>query len=82
MLTRPRLLLQLEGGVVFLLVLLLYWRIAGNWLLFVVLVLAPDIGMLGYVRNTRIGAAVYNLFHTYVVPLLLGAFKHTHLDKL
>ena len=73
MLTRPRLLLHVEGGVVFALALLLYWRLDSNWLLFVVLVLAPDLGMLGYVRNTRIGAATYNLFHTYAVPLVVGA---------
>jgi hypothetical protein len=62
-----------EGGVVFALALLLYWRFDGNWLVFVVLVLAPDVGMLGYVRNTRLGAATYNLFHTYAVPLLVAA---------
>jgi hypothetical protein len=40
---------------------------------FVVLLLAPDIGMLGYVRDTRVGAAAYNLFHTYLAPMLAGA---------
>jgi hypothetical protein len=69
--TRPRILLQLEGATVFLVTLFLYWRIDGNWLLFVVLLLAPDLGMVGYVRDTRVGAATYNLFHTYVAPLLL-----------
>ena len=73
MLTRPRVLLHLEGAVVFVLALLAYWRIDGNWLLFVVLVLAPDIGMLGYVRGTRLGAATYNLFHTYAIPLVVAA---------
>jgi len=72
-LTRPRLLLHLEGAVVFVLALVAYWRIDGNWLLFVVLVLVPDIGMLGYVRDTRLGAATYNLFHTYAIPLLVAA---------
>jgi hypothetical protein len=72
-LTRPRVLLHVEGAAVFLVVLLLYWRIDGNWLLFVVLLLAPDISMLGYMRNTRVGAAIYNLFHSYVVPLLVGS---------
>lgn len=71
--TRPRVLVHVEGAVVFALALLLYWRLNGNWLLFVVLLLAPDLGMLGYVRNTRLGAATYNLFHTYSVPLLVAA---------
>jgi hypothetical protein len=58
---------------VFALALLLYWRIDANWLLLVVLALAPDVGMVGYVRDTRFGAATYNLCHTYVAPLLVGA---------
>jgi hypothetical protein len=72
-LTRPRLLLQVEGAVVFALALVVYWRLDGNWLIFVVLVLGPDLGMLGYVRNARLGSATYNLFHTYAVPLLVAA---------
>ena len=35
--TRPRVLLHVEGAAVTALVLLLYWRLNGNWLLFVVL---------------------------------------------
>jgi hypothetical protein len=73
MLTNPRVLLQLEGASVFGMTLVLYWRIDGSWLLFVVLLLAPDLGMLGYIRDTRLGAATYNLCHTYVAPLLLIA---------
>jgi hypothetical protein len=43
----------------------------GHWLLFVVLLLAPDLGMLGYLLGTRLGAATYNLCHTYVGPLVV-----------
>ncbi len=72
MLTRPRILLHLEGAAVFAVTLAVYWRIDGNWLLFVVLLLAPDVGMLGYVRDTRLGAATYNVFHTYAAALALA----------
>jgi hypothetical protein len=82
MLTRPRLLLHLEGAVVFALTVVLYWRIDGNWLLFVVLLLAPDVGMLGYVRNTRLGAATYNAFHTYAAALLLAGAGFLLADAL
>jgi hypothetical protein len=34
--------------------------------------LAPDLGMLGYLGGSRVGAAVYDLFHTYVPPAVLG----------
>ncbi len=33
------------------------------WWWFLVFFLAPDIGMLGYVVNNKIGAFCYNLFH-------------------
>jgi len=72
MLTRPRVLLHIEGAVQLILALVLYWRIDGNWLVFVILVLAPDLGMVGYMRNTRLGAATYNLVHTDAIPLVLA----------
>ena len=34
-----------------------------KWWLFAVFFLAPDLGMLGYLFNSRIGAFTYNLFH-------------------
>ena len=71
MLTRPSLLLRAEGGLIFGASLLLYGELGGNWLLFVVLVLAPDVAILGYFLGVRLGAAIYIFFHTLVVPLLL-----------
>ena len=35
------------------------------------LILAPDIGMLGYLADTRVGAVTYNLVHTYLGPGVL-----------
>jgi hypothetical protein len=61
-----------EGAAVLALSIVLFWRVDGNWLLFVVLLLAPDVGMLGYARGTSVGAAAYNLFHTYTSPALLA----------
>jgi hypothetical protein len=73
MLTRPSLLLRAEGGVLFTSSLLLYAGLDAHWLLFVVLVLAPDLSMLGYMLGVRFGTALYNLVHTLVIPLLLIA---------
>lgn len=33
------------------------------WWVYLALILAPDIGMIGYVINTKVGAITYNLFH-------------------
>jgi hypothetical protein len=41
--------------------------------LWVILFFSPDIGMLGYVINTRIGAITYNLFHHKGIALALWA---------
>jgi Domain of unknown function (DUF4260) len=36
-----------------------------------VLLLAPDVGMLGYLANPRVGALAYNVFHTSLLPSVL-----------
>lgn len=36
-----------------------------------ILFFTPDIGMLGYLINTRIGALVYNLFHHKAIAIFI-----------
>ena len=50
---------------------LLYAQLHFSWLLFALLILAPDLFMLGYLLNTRTGAALYNLGHVIFIPLAL-----------
>ena len=45
----------------------------GSWGIFALLFLAPDLFMLGYLINTRIGTALYNLVHTLTAPCLMLA---------
>ena len=81
-LTRPRWLLQGEGAVLLAACVIAYARNGSNWWLFAILLLAPDLSALGYLVNTRIGAACYNAVHTLELPALLlafGAFGHHHL---
>ncbi len=73
-LARPAWLLRLEGAAVLALAIALYWHAGGSWLLFALLLLAPDLSMLGYLVGPRLGAACYNLIHSYVLPLLLFAY--------
>jgi len=37
-----------------------------------VLFFVPDVSMIGYVINPRIGAALYNVVHAYVLPGAVG----------
>ena len=73
-LTGPAALLRVEGGVLLATGALLYWVNGGSWVLFALLILAPDVSMLGYLFGTKVGAATYNLAHTYALPASLGAF--------
>jgi len=68
----PSVLIRGEGAAGLVLTLLLYGRSGGSWLLFVVLLLAPDLSMLGYLAGSRAGAAVYNVIHTYTLPVILA----------
>lgn len=67
-LSGPALFLRAEGGLLLALAVFMYWREGGNWLLFGALLLAPDVGMLGYLAGTRLGALTYNLAHTTLLP--------------
>jgi len=41
------------------------------WWIWLAILLAPDLSMLGYLFGRRIGAAVYNAAHLYATPFLL-----------
>lgn len=64
-------LLHIEGLVVLIVCLYFYGANEFNWWMFLVLILAPDISMLGYLINKKVGAIIYNLFHTYIIPLCI-----------
>ncbi len=64
-----KILLHLEGAAILLLSLYFYSYNQFSWLLFFVLLFAPDISMIGYLFNNKVGAVLYNLFHTYSLPI-------------
>lgn len=66
-----RLLLQIEGFMVFMLSIGYYSTNEYNWWLFAILLLAPDVSMVGYFINPSFGARLYNFFHTYIMSILL-----------
>ena len=71
MLTKPALLLRLEAASILGLSIFFYRQSHASWILFAILFLSPDLFMLGYLVNTRIGAAVYNFVHTLFAPGIL-----------
>ena len=69
----PRGLLRLEGLAVLSGSLVLYFDAGYGWLALLVLALAPDLSMLGYLGGPRSGALVYDPAHTYAWPVTIGA---------
>jgi hypothetical protein len=66
-------LLRLEGAAALVAGILLYQQTGLDWVLFVVLLLLPDVSILGYARGPAIGAVIYNIVHTWALSgALLG----------
>ena len=61
--------LRLEGLAVFLASLYFFNQISGDWFLFVLLIIVPDISMIGYLKDKKLGSITYNLVHNYVLAL-------------
>jgi Domain of unknown function (DUF4260) len=72
MLKNPSVLLRLEGLMILIASVALYMRLDGNLWRFFLLLLVPDVSMLGYAVNVRVGAVVYNAGHTMTLPLALA----------
>ncbi len=71
-LSLPNAFLRLEGLTVFISAILLYASQSGSAVAFILLLLVPDVSMVGYTINIRVGSIVYNLVHTYALPALLA----------
>lgn len=66
-------LIKLEELAMFLLSILLFATLSFDWWWYPLLILAPDLGMLGYLINPKVGALSYNIFHHKGLAIVLGA---------
>lgn len=64
-------LLKLEEAAMFGLSIFLFSYTDFAWWWYPALILAPDIGMIGYAFNPRVGAFIYNLFHHKAIAILV-----------
>jgi hypothetical protein len=69
-LINPVALQRLEGLALFAAGVYAWFALGGVWWLFLLLLLTPDISMLGYLGNAKLGAAFYNLVHSYPLAAL------------
>lgn len=63
--------LKLEASAFFIATIWVYYLVGASWWIFLVLIFVPDVFMIGYLKDSKFGAFVYNIGHMYVVPLLL-----------
>lgn len=64
--------LRTEGLLLLAVALTLYEHNGGDWRMFALLFLVPDISFAGYLAGPRVGALSYNAMHATIMPLLLG----------
>ena len=77
--------LRIEELFMFVLGVFLFSQLEFSWWWFLVLILTPDIGMLGYIFNTKIGAISYNVFHhkgIAIIIYLIGVYFQNHILEL
>ncbi|WP_316635165.1 DUF4260 domain-containing protein [uncultured Flavobacterium sp.] len=63
--------LKLEELGLFILGIYLFSLLSYQWWWFLVLILAPDLSMIGYAFGNKTGAFLYNLFHHKAIAILL-----------
>ncbi|MGT2466035.1 DUF4260 domain-containing protein [Mesorhizobium sp.] len=72
MATRPvDLIVRFEWVTVAALAIVCYALSGFSWWRFALLILAPDLSMLGYLAGPRLGAVTYNALHILIAPLVL-----------
>lgn len=65
-------LLRLEGLAIGLAAITAFAALGQSWSFFAILILAPDVAMVGYAFGPRVGAIAYNAMHSYVGPVAMG----------
>lgn len=65
--------IKLEEAALFILGIFIFNRLNFEWWWFLVLILAPDLSMLGYLFGNKSGAFFYNVFHHKGIALLIYA---------
>ena len=70
-------LLTLEELAQFLLGVYLFSRLEFAWWWFPVLILLPDLSMVGYLINPKIGAWIYNFFHHKLLAISVLILAYT-----
>ncbi len=66
-----KILIKLEEFMMFTLGLFMFGLLGYQWWWFLVLIMVPDIGMVGYLFGNKAGAIAYNVFHHKGLAIVL-----------
>ena len=83
--TQPIFFQRLEALILFIAVAMQYHFLGGTIGLFLLLFFAPDVIILGYFVNKKVGAAFYNIGHSFTLPIsftTLGLVNANHTLQL
>lgn len=76
-------LVRMENGVAFALSLYMYLQLDFPIWIFFALLFVPDCTMIGYMMNKKIGASIYNVGHSFLLPLFLaGSYLYVSNDYI
>ena len=70
-LSMPNVMLRMEGTAVLLASMIAYGYLGYNWWVFALLLMWSDLSFIAYALDKRFGSVVYNIVHSYPLPLLL-----------
>jgi hypothetical protein len=68
-----KMLIKVEEAAQFLLSIILFAQLQFVWWVYPALLFIPDLSMLGYLANFRVGAFTYNLFHHKAIAIAIGS---------
>jgi len=66
--------LRIENFAILLVMLGIYYANDFSWWHFLILILVPDVSMLGYLGGKKIGAVMYNIGHCYIGPAIVAGY--------
>jgi hypothetical protein len=69
-----RWLLRLEDLAIFIFALMAYEFMGFQWGFFILVFFVPDLSLFAYFHSPRVGAIIYNIMHSYILPLMLFAY--------
>jgi hypothetical protein len=68
-----RVLIKVEEAAQFILTIILFTKLPFVWWVYPALLFLPDLSMLGYLTNSKVGAFTYNLFHHKAIAVAIGS---------